>query len=44
MQELYFKKIAQTCAQNKIKYVPVSVDENFEKILLTYLVEKQMFG
>jgi uncharacterized protein (DUF58 family) len=42
--ESYFKKIALTCAQNKIKYVPVGVGENFEKILTTYLVEKQTFG
>lgn len=42
--ELYFKKIAQTCAQNKIKYVPVSVGANFEKIMTTYLIEKQTFG
>lgn len=42
--EAYFKKLALTCAQNKIKYVPVSVGENFEKILTTYLVEKQTFG
>ena len=40
----YFKKVAITCAQNKIKYVPVSVGNNFEKILTTYLVEKQSFG
>lgn len=40
----YFKKVAMTCAQNKIKYVPVNVGANFEKILTTYLVEKQMFG
>jgi uncharacterized protein (DUF58 family) len=40
----YFKKLAITCAQNKIKYVPVSVGTNFEKILTTYLVEKQSFG
>ena len=40
----YFKKVAITCAQNKIKYVPVSVGANFEKILITYLVEKQTFG
>jgi len=40
----YFKKVAITCAQNKIKYVPVSVGANFEKILMTYLVEKQTFG
>lgn len=40
----YFKKLAQTCAQNKIKYVPVNVSADFEKILTTYLVEKQSFG
>lgn len=40
----YFSKIAMTCAQNKIKYVPVSAGGNFEKILTTYLVEKQTFG
>ena len=32
----YFENIAITCASYKIKYVPVSVDENFEKILTTY--------
>ncbi|WP_091141692.1 DUF58 domain-containing protein [Flavobacterium caeni] len=42
--EAYFKKLAQTCAQNKIKYVPVNVGADFEKILTTYLVEKQSFG
>lgn len=40
----YFKNLAMTCAQNRIKYVPVAVEESFEKILTTYLVEKQMFG
>lgn len=40
----YFTTIAMTCAQNKIKYVPVAVEESFEKILTTYLVEKQLFG
>ena len=40
----YFKKLALSCAQNKIKYVPVSVRDNFEKIILTYLTEKQNFG
>ncbi len=39
----YFKKVAMTCAQNKIRYVEVGVGENFEKILTTYLVEKQKF-
>jgi len=42
--ESYFKKLALTCAQNKIKYIPVSVDESFEKILISYLIEKQKFG
>ena len=40
----YFHEVALTCAQNKIKYVPVAVSDDFEKILTTYLVEKQMFG
>jgi uncharacterized protein (DUF58 family) len=40
----YFEKVANTCSLYKIKYVPVSVDENFEKIMTTYLVEKQKFG
>ncbi len=40
----YFDRLAQTCAQNKIKYVPVNVGADFEKILTTYLVEKQTFG
>jgi uncharacterized protein (DUF58 family) len=42
--DAYFKKVAETCIQYRIKYVPVSVDEKFEKILTTYLVEKQKFG
>lgn len=40
----YFKKIEMTCMQNKIRYVPVNVGENFEKILTTYLIEKQSFA
>ncbi|QYJ69334.1 DUF58 domain-containing protein [Flavobacterium litorale] len=42
--ESYFSKVAETCMQYRIKYVPVSVDEDFEKILTTYLIEKQKFG
>ncbi|TRX36718.1 DUF58 domain-containing protein [Flavobacterium restrictum] len=42
--ENYFKKLALTCAQNKIKYIPVGVHESFEKIMTTYLIEKQNFG
>jgi uncharacterized protein (DUF58 family) len=40
----YFKKIADTCTQNRIKYIPVNVGANFEKIISTYLAEKQSFG
>jgi uncharacterized protein (DUF58 family) len=40
----YFKKLALSCSQNKIKYIPVSVSDSFEKILTAYLVEKQKFG
>lgn len=42
--ESYFKNLALTCAKNQIKYVEVNVGDNFEKILTTYLVEKQNFG
>ena len=42
--EAYFKNLALTCAKNQIKYVSVNVGDNFEKILTTYLVEKQNFG
>ena len=42
--QAYFKRLAETCMQNKIKYVPVNVGADFEKILTTYLVEKQSFG
>ncbi len=40
----YFEKLSVACAQNRIKYVPVDVRADFEKILLTYLAEKQNFG
>lgn len=40
----YFKRLALTCAQNQIRYVPVNVGADFDKILRTYLVEKQKFG
>lgn len=40
----YFKNLALSCSQNKIKYIPVNVSDSFEKILTAYLVEKQKFG
>jgi uncharacterized protein (DUF58 family) len=42
--QIYFKKIEMICMQNRIRYVPVNVGENFEKILTAYLVEKQSFA
>lgn len=39
----YFSELILKCAQYKIKYVPVDVNEKFEKILSTYLVERQKF-
>jgi uncharacterized protein (DUF58 family) len=44
MVQNYFKEIEKSCLQYKINYVPVAVEENFEKILNTYLIEKQKFG
>jgi uncharacterized protein (DUF58 family) len=40
----YFKRLSLVCAQNQIKYIPVAVSDNFEKIMLTYLAERQNFG
>ncbi|BCY28075.1 DUF58 domain-containing protein [Flavobacterium okayamense] len=40
----YFEKIKTKCLQYRIQYVPVETSKNFEKILLTYLTEKQKFG
>jgi uncharacterized protein (DUF58 family) len=37
------KEIALICAQNKIQYVPVNVGDEFEKIMTTYLIERQYF-
>lgn len=39
----YFAKILNVCALYKIKYVPVSVDLNFETVLTTFLIEKERF-
>lgn len=40
----YFKKIKENCMHYQIQYVPVEIGKNFEKILITYLAEKQKFG
>ncbi|MGV7106686.1 DUF58 domain-containing protein [Flavobacterium sp. U410] len=41
--EDYFKKIKEACLQYKIQYIPAAIGENFEKILISYLIEKQKF-
>ena len=40
----YFKELQLRCAQYRIKYVLTDVNESFNKILTTYLVERQKFG
>lgn len=40
----YFKKLRMKCAQYHIKYVPADITKNFNKILTTYMVERQKFA
>jgi len=40
----YFYTLKMKCAQYKIKYVPADINKNFEKIILTYLIERQKFA
>jgi len=40
----YFDKISLSCSRYRIRYVPVAVEDSFDKIMLTYLAEKQKFG
>lgn len=39
----YFKDLRLKCAQYRIKYVPADITENFDKILTTYMIERQKF-
>lgn len=39
----YFLRLKMKCAQYKIKYVAADITKKFEKILITYLVERQKF-
>ncbi|PZD77692.1 DUF58 domain-containing protein [Mesonia sp. K7] len=41
--EKYFKQLKEMCLQYQIGYVPVDINERFEKVLLTYLLERQKF-
>jgi uncharacterized protein (DUF58 family) len=42
--ENYIKDLKLQCAKYRIKYVEADVRKNFEKILMTYLIERQNFG
>lgn len=39
----YFKMLRLKCAQYRIKYVPADITGNFNKILTTYMIERQKF-
>jgi uncharacterized protein (DUF58 family) len=39
----YFKDLRMKCGQYKINYVGVDIQEGFDKILTTYMVERQKF-
>lgn len=39
----YFSDLRLKCGQYKINYVGVDIQEGFDKILTTYLVERQKF-
>ncbi len=43
MVQNYFAALKLKCAQYGIKYVMADVNENFEKIISTYLIERQKF-
>ncbi|NND63405.1 MAG: DUF58 domain-containing protein, partial [Flavobacteriaceae bacterium] len=40
----YFSALELKCGQYRIKYVRADINEGFNKILTTYLVERQKFG
>lgn len=42
--QTYFSDLKLKCGQYRIKYVMADVNEGFNKILTTYLVERQKFG
>lgn len=42
--EKYFAELSLRCGQYRIKYVLADINESFNKILTTYLVERQKFG
>ena len=41
--QAYFYELKMKCTQYKIKYVPADITKKFDKILTTYLIERQKF-
>lgn len=39
----FFNRTALICAKYQIKYVPVAIQDSFEKIMTSYLIERQKF-
>lgn len=39
----YFDKLRVRCGQNRIKYMPVDIQHNFDVVLTTFLLERQLF-
>ncbi len=39
----YFKELKVRCGQYRIKYVPVDINQTFNVVLTTFLLERQMF-
>ena len=39
----YFDEIRLKCGQYKIKYVEADINESFNRILTTYMIERQKF-
>ena len=39
----YFNELMLKCGQYRIKYVDVDINEAFNKVLMTYMVERQKF-
>lgn len=42
--QVYFSELKMKCLQYRIKYVPVDIQQNLNKILTTYLIERQKFS
>ncbi|MFT4684428.1 MAG: hypothetical protein ACI863_001031 [Flavobacteriales bacterium] len=41
--KIYFKKLKTKCVQYKIEYIPVDINEGFEQVLTSYLINRNSF-